>query len=171
MRALLFALAAGALLSAPAAAGDGPLAQLNFLQGCWHGEFQTEAGVTDTRCFEPMLGGQFVRDTHVVHGGREAYRGESVYYLDAQTQQLSFTYYASDGGVMHGTGVVNDQGMTFPPAQFITTDGGAMTVRARWRREGADRYVATTEIQDHGQWRTLHTIVYVRTSSVSPPAQ
>jgi hypothetical protein len=118
-----------------------------------------------------MLGGQYVRDTHVVHNGAGPYSGESIYYLDAQTHQLSFTYYASDGGVMRGTGSVDEHGITFPPGQFVSADGQTLTLRATWRRDGADRYVAIAEIEDHGQWRAHTTITYVRAPELSPPAQ
>jgi hypothetical protein len=171
MRAFVLSLIAGFALAGPAAAGDGPLAQLDFFQGCWRGTFEGPGNVTDNRCFQPMLGGQFVRDTHVVHGGQGAYSGETIYYLDAQTHQLSFTYYASDGGVMRGTGNVDEQGIMFPPAQFVGSNGEAVTLRSTWRRDGADRYVAVAEIQEHGQWRPHITIAYVRARELSPPAQ
>lgn len=170
MRALAFSAIATAFASS-AAAGDGPLAQLNFFQGCWRGTFQGEGGVTDIRCFQPMLNGRYVRDTHVVHNGRGPYSGESIYYLDAQTSLLSFTYYASDGGVMRGTGNVDERGITFPPSQFVSTDGDVLTLRSTWRRDGADRYVAVAEVEDHGQWRAHTTITYVRARELSPPAQ
>jgi len=171
MRALGLALLASVTLVGSAAAGDGPAAQLNFLQGCWRGAFQGEAGVTDNRCFQPMLGGQYVRDTHVVHNGAGPYSGETIYYLDAQTQQLSFTYFASDGGVMRGTGSIDEHGITFPPGQYVGVDGQTLTLRSSWRRDGADRFVAVAEMQDHDQWRPLHTITYVRAPELSPPAQ
>src|SRR5689334_20816807 len=132
MRSLALALLASFALTASAAAGDGPLAQLNFFQGCWRGTFQGEAGVTDIRCFQPMLGGQYVRDTHVVHAGAGPYSGETIYYLDAQTHQLGFTYYASDGGIMRGTGNVDEHGIVFPPSQYIGSAGQALTLRSRW---------------------------------------
>jgi hypothetical protein len=171
MRALALALMASFALAASAAAGDGPLAQLGFFQGCWRGTFQGEGGVTDIRCFQPMLGGQYVRDTHVVHDGAGPYSGESIYYLDAQTHQLSFTYYASDGGVMRGTGSVDEHGITFPPGQFVSADGQTLTLRSTWRRDGVDRYVAVAELEDHGQWRAHTTITYRRARELSPPAQ
>ena len=171
MRAIFVALVASFALAGSAAAGDGPSAQLGFFEGCWRGTFQGEAGVTDNRCFQPMLGGQYVRDTHVVHNGQGPYSGESIYYLDAQTHQLSFTYYASDGGIMRGTGRVDEHGITFPPSQFVSSDGEVLTLRSTWRREGADRYVAVAEIQANGQWRAHTTITYVRAPELSAPAQ
>ena len=171
MRALAFSLLAIFALADSAAAGDGPLAQLDFFQGCWRGSFEGPGNVTDNRCFQPMLGGHFMRDTHVVHGGQQPYRGETIYYLDAQTHQLSFTYYASDGGTMRGMGNAAEQRITFPPAQFVGSDGETVTLRATWRRDGADRYVAVAEIQEHGQWRPHITINYVRAPELSPPAQ
>lgn len=171
MRALALALAASAMLVSSAAASDGPLAQMDFLQGCWRGAFQSESGVSDIRCFQPMLGGRYLRDTHVVHNGAAPYSGETIYYLDAQTQLLSFVYFASDGGVMRGTGTVDAQGVTFPPSQYLGSDGQPLILRSSWRRDGADRFVAVTEIQDRDQWRPLHAIIYVRALELSPPAQ
>jgi hypothetical protein len=151
--------------------GDTPSAQLHGFEGCWRGVFQGESGVTDIRCFEPMLGGQYMRDTHVVHGGQGAYSGETIYYLDAQTHLLSYAYYASDGGVMRGTASVDEHGVTFPAGQYVDTDGSTLTLRSTWRRDGADRYVAVAEMEDHGQWRPHTTITYVRAPELSPPAQ
>jgi hypothetical protein len=171
MRTLTLALLASFALATSATAGDGPLALLNFFQGCWRGTFQGEGAVTDIRCFQPMLSGQYVRDTHVVHNGAEPYSGEAIYYLDALTHQLSFAYYASDGGVMRGTGNVDEHGITFPPSQFVTADGQTLMWRSTWRRDGGDHYVAVAEIEDHGQWRAHSTITYVRAPELSPPVQ
>lgn len=157
-------------MAASAAAGDGPSAQMHFFQGCWHGVFAGSGAVTDERCFAPMLDGHYVRDTHVVHGGG-AYSGETIYYLDAQSQRLAFTYFASDGGIARGFAEASEQGLTFPPGQWVGADGQSLTMRSNWRADGPNRYVAVSEIEENGQWREHLRIVYTRAPGVSPPAQ
>ncbi|MBS0385663.1 MAG: hypothetical protein JSS00_09990 [Proteobacteria bacterium] len=173
-QALKFAFA-GAVLAAVCAgsaqAGDGPLAQMHFFEGCWHGVFGGAGAVTDERCFAPMLDEHYVRDTHVVHGGDGAYSGETVYYIDAQSQRLAFTYYASDGGIARGFAEADQHGLTFPPGQWIGADGQSLTMRATWRAEGPNRYVAISEVQENGRWREHLRIVYTRAPERSPPAR
>jgi hypothetical protein len=171
MRAALFSFLLSVLFVGSAKAGDEPPVQMNFFQGCWRGAFSGEAGVTDVRCFQPMLGGEYFRDTHVVHNGAQPYSGETIYYLDVRAHRLAFTYFASDGGVMHGFASVDENGVTFPPGQFVDPSGETLTLRSSWRKEGADRYVAVAEIEAHGQWRPHTTIVYTRAPELSAPAQ
>lgn len=171
MRLLLLALAAF-VLSAPAQAGDGPVAQMNFFQGCWHGAFAGSTTVTDDRCFEPMLGGTSVRDTHQVRGAPGPYGGESIYYLDAQARKLAVIYFSSDGGVERGFAEPDGHGgLTFPPGDYVDADGSTLTLRATWVTDGPDRYVATAEILDHGQWRQHLRITYTRAHDLTAPVR
>src|SRR5262249_45942204 len=133
MRALALAAIAAALFTGGALAGDRPIAQMDFFQGCWRGVFGGSGAVTDERCFAPMLGGVYVRDTHVVHGATSLYSGETIYYIDAASQRLAFTYYASDGGIARGFAVVDEHGINFPPGQWIGADGRTLTMRSSWR--------------------------------------
>jgi hypothetical protein len=91
-----------ALAASPAALAQAPLEPWSSLVGhCWVGPAPGNQG-TDKHCFESILGGQHVRDRHVVTlGGREVYAGESIY--SAKGPQIIFTYWNSLGGV--GTGI------------------------------------------------------------------
>ena len=170
MRALVIAGVLCAALAGSAQAGDGPLAQMNFFQGCWRGQFSDAANVTDDRCFEPMQGGQYVRDTHAVHGGAGAYSGETIYYLDAQAHRLAFTYYASDGGMSRGFAESDSKGgLVFAPGTYVGADGSTLTMRATWVADGRDRYIATAEVQENGQWRPHLRILYTRARDLNAP--
>ena len=171
MRALLLALAAFAF-GAPALAGDGPMAQMNFFQGCWHGAFTGSTTVTDDRCFEPMLGGTYIRDTHQVRGAPGPYGGESVYYLDAEAHKLAVIYFSSDGGVERGFAEPDGRGgLSFPPGTYVGADGSTLTLRASWVTDGPDRYVATSEMLENGQWKPHLRITYTRAHDLTPPVR
>lgn len=168
MRAFLIA-ASAVLFASSAQAGDNPATQMTFFAGCWRGQFVNEAGVSDDRCFEPVQGGVFLRDTHQVRGGPGAYGGETIYYLDAQAQRLAFTYYASDGGMSRGFADVSETGVAFPPGTYVGADGATLNMRGSWTRDGADRYVAVSEIETNGEWREHLRIVYTRAPDLRPP--
>ena len=119
----------------------------------WHGAFAGSAHITDDRCFEPMQGGHYVRDTHQVRGGQGPYGGETIYYLDAQAHRLAFTYYASDGGMSRGFADADGNGLVFPPGTYVDPDGSTLILRGSWRPDGPNRYLAISEIQENGQWR------------------
>lgn len=171
MRALLLA-AAAFIFAAPAIAGDGPLAQMNFLMGCWHGAFGGPRHITDDRCFEPMLGGTYIRDTHQVRGAPGPYGGEAIYYLDAQAHKLAVIYFSSDGGVERGYAEPDGHGgLTFPPGPYVDSDGATLTLRAAWAADGPDRYIATSEMLDHGQWKPHLRITYTRAHDLTAPVR
>ncbi|MES1201353.1 MAG: hypothetical protein ABUS57_07865 [Pseudomonadota bacterium] len=160
--ALISMLALGALAS-PVAADTTPASALAYFQGCWRGDFGGNSGVTDDRCFAPMLDGQYVRDTHVIHGAPGAYAGETIYYLDAQAHRVAFTYFASDGGVSKGFAEAGANGaLVFPPGQWVGADGSTLTMRGSWTPDGPDRYIAVSEIQENGAWVEHLHIVYRR---------
>jgi len=171
MRMMAVVAAMGAALGGTAVAGDGPQAAMHFYLGCWHGAFAGSATVTDDRCFAPMLGGQYVRDTHEVRGAPEPYSGETIYYTDAQAQRVAFTYYASDGGMSRGFADPGQDGLImFPPGQYVGSDGSTLTMRATWTPDGPNRYVAVAEIQlPNGQWQEHLRIVYTRAPELTPP--
>ncbi|HVY86626.1 MAG TPA: hypothetical protein VG943_15940 [Caulobacterales bacterium] len=170
MRALAMSALAALCLSAAPAHADEPLATLAFFQGCWRGDFGGQNGVTDDRCFAPMLHGKYVRDTHEVRNAPAPYAGETIYYLDAQTHRIGFTYYASDGGISRGFAEPGEGGgLVFPPGEYVGADGSTLTMRARWTPDGPDRYVAVAEIEDHGVWREHLRISYRRAPDLAPP--
>jgi len=162
-RVILMGLAAAAAVAVPAAtAADDPLGPLAFLVGsCWKGDFPGGKGVTDTHCFEPVYGGRFIRDRHVVEGAPGPYAGESLYRWDAATRTIRYAYYASDGGHSQGevrgveTGIAFDDSYTGP-------DGKPLVMRGAWLRDGADAYVVRTEGKDGDAWKTQWTLRMVR---------
>ena len=158
MRALVFAV----LLSACAmsARADDAMAPFAPLLGCWRGAFEGNDAIHDERCFEPMLGGRYVRDTHEVKP--TDYRGETIYFLDVQRNALAFTYYASDGGMSSGLGHAQEGALVFEAHTYVGADGGTQRMRSRWTLEGADRFVATTEVERDGAWRPWGRITYTR---------
>ncbi|MBU6374255.1 MAG: DUF1579 family protein [Alphaproteobacteria bacterium] len=165
------ALLALSLLLAAAAPADAaarlapPLAGLDQLVGCWRGAFAATTAVHDERCFSPMFEGAFLRDEHAVVGGPAVYRGEAIYRFDPRRQRVEATYYASDGGVEIGRVNLAPGEISFPAAPFIGADGKVLLVRARWRFEGPDRFVSTSEIRKDGRWKPHLHIVYERATS------
>ncbi|HEY7379504.1 MAG TPA: hypothetical protein VH542_12530 [Steroidobacteraceae bacterium] len=129
-----------------------PLQPLAFWVGhCWEGKF-ADGRSTDKHCFEPMLGGQFVRDRHVVRGDQPDYSGETIYWLDPATKQISYMYFNSQGGVSKGTVQVQGARLQFPGEEYTGADGKVQRYRTSWERVGAGGYVALTEQESSGNW-------------------
>ncbi len=90
------------------------LAPLTPLIGEWTADFPN--GMTDTKRFEPMVGGTFLRSVHWVTDaeGRVVYEGESIYGPDPEADPASgamlWWYFNATGGWMHGTLVVRGDG-------------------------------------------------------------
>lgn len=148
-----------AIFAAPAAAAE-EASPLAAFMGCWRGAFEGLPDIADERCFEPMLGGAFVRDTHAVRP--TDYHGETIHYRDAQTNDWAFTYYASNGGVSRGVTRVEEGALVFPAHTFIAADGAEQRLRSTWRLDGADRFVVTSERQEAGVRRPFGVITYAR---------
>jgi hypothetical protein len=136
--------------ASPASSGvRAELKPFEFLLGsCWTGTFPNGTS-TDTHCFEPVYGGLFVRDRHVVRGAKTPYEGESIHAWDATQKKLVFTYWASNGAVSTGTAEPQASGeIVFPEAH----SGGA-SIKSVWTPRGPDAYdVWVAEMKD-GQWR------------------
>jgi hypothetical protein len=123
------------MLAGPAPAGESiglragfePLA---FLAGwCWRGEFP--GGQVDTHCFEPMYGGQHLRDRHEVTGGPEPYAGETVWSVT--DGRIGYVYFNSLGGVSTGAATPSaDGGIAFPDEAYTGPDGGQVVVSTYW---------------------------------------
>ncbi|QBB72446.1 hypothetical protein ELE36_19900 [Pseudolysobacter antarcticus] len=159
---LMFAALAGA---EPAVATD-PLQPLAFLVGaCWAGDFPKDGG-RDTHCFEPMFGGKFVRDRHVVRGKHPDYSGETIYSWSSKQKQIQFSYWSSDGDVENGVATPVADGFDFP--EHHLTEPKEITMRARWRKLDADRYEAIEEQKDGATWKTMWKVEYQRVPAVSP---
>jgi len=158
MRALLLALALIGCAT-PARAQD-QMSPFAPLIGCWRGAFDGQTSVHDERCFEPMLGGRYVRDTHNVRP--TAYGGESIYFFDPGARSLAYAYYAADGAISSGRVHTEEGALVFEPGEYVGADGARMRLRARWSFDGADRYVAVTEREENGVWLPLMRISYER---------
>ena len=155
-RLFALVLASAALLPGLAQADPQPI--LSAFHGCWRGEGQ--GGMTDVRCVAPMEAGQFTRDAHRVGGS--PYGGETIYHRDPRTHRLSYTYYASDGGVMRGEAEEAGDLITFPPADYVSSDGETITLRSSWRRTGPDTFEARSEDLQNGAWREHLRLHYTR---------
>lgn len=131
------------------------------LMGCWRGAFESNADIHDERCFEPMLGGRYVRDTHFVRP--TPYGGETIYFYDTQMRVIGFTYYASDGGVSRGLMRSEQGALVFDAHTYVGADGATQRMRSRWGIEGQDRFVVTTEVEREGAWQPWGRITYTRT--------
>ena len=141
------------LTDVQASAVRAPLQPFAFLVGsCWTGTFP-DGKRTDTHCFESVYGGHFIRDRHVVKGGKP-YEGETLYAWDATAGKVVFTYWNSDGGISTGSAEPGSGEIVFPEEHALK-GGGQMKIRTVWTPKGADAYeVHTTQFKD-GEWREM----------------
>lgn len=122
------------------------LEPLAFLVGhCWRADFP-KSGEQDTQCFEPVYDGQHVRSRHEVSGGKEVYRGETLFSADGKG--VSFTYWNSLGGVSHGTMKAGTDRIDFGDESYTGADGRKLSFSSHWRRVGSDVYEAVTVSPD-----------------------
>lgn len=129
---------------APSALVSG-LAPLAFLVGhCWSATF-ADGKQVDRHCFEPAFGGQFVRDRHQVTGGKDIYRGETLYSWNAAIRRVDFNYWNSLGGVSRGTMTTSHSVLDFGDQNYVGSDGKSMTIRAQWRTAG-DSYQVVSSV-------------------------
>jgi len=169
MLAALLALASLAAAPPQTAAAD-PLAPLSFLVGhCWSGDFPNAMG-RDTHCFEPMYGGKFVRDRHVLRGKQGDYLGETIYAFDPAKKQIVYWYFSSDGDIDSSSVLPVVDGFDFPERHL--TQPKDLTMRTHWKRIGADRYEAINERKtDGGEWKTEWKVLYLRDGVDATPAK
>lgn len=126
---------------------------LAFLLGsCWTGTFP-DGRSTDTHCFEPMFGGRFIRDRHEVRGGKQPYSGETIYAWDAKTSQVTYTYWASDGGVSSGRMLHHPPDLIFPEAH--SSDGGEITMKNVWTPRGDDAFDMVVTKRTEAGWEEM----------------
>lgn len=153
----------GAALAQPA------LQPLAFLVGsCWSGT--QPKGYIDTHCFSPVYGGHYVRDVHEVTGAPKPYAGETLYHWDAAQKQVRFTYYNSIGGVSVGSMQVEDGRLVFPESHE-SKDGKRIEMRSVWSREGADTFVAKTDVKVGDDWKEQFRVVFKRRTDLRPPTE
>lgn len=157
MRALALSLLLAAC--ATSARADDAMAPFAPLMGCWRGAFEGNAEIHDERCFEPMLDGRYVRDTHFVRP--TTYGGETIYFVDAAQGAFAFTYYASDGGMSSGAVRAEEGALVFDAHTYVGADGTTQRLRSRWTIE-RDRFVAVSEREVDGVWQPWGRITYTR---------
>jgi len=146
---------------------------LAFLVGaCWHGTF-ADGKSTDTRCVEPVFGGKFLRERHVVRAaGRDDYRGETLYHWDAAARTIRYTYWNSSGGVSIGTMRVEGARRVFPAERYVGSDGKAREFRTVWHVIGDTAWVMVTEERRPGQrreWAEAWRVSFERDPSATMP--
>ena len=142
------------------------LKPLAFLLGsCWRGTF-ADGKTTDVRCYEPVFGGKFVRERHVVRGLQASeYRGESLYHWDGEAKQIRFTYWNSSGGVSTGAMLVDGTRRVFPTERYKGADGRTREFKTTWHVMGDTAWVMVTEEQKAGEareWVEAWRVSFVR---------
>lgn len=120
------------------------LMPLAFLAGsCWTGVFPGSE-TFDVHCYEPVYGGQYLRDIHAVPQGAEVYRGETLYHWDAEAGVITYRYYNSIGGVSDGTMVPDGDRMLFPDETHRGEDGTERVFSTVMQITGPDGYSVVT---------------------------
>lgn len=154
------ALAISILLAAPPA--DDPLEPLRFLAGsCWQGRFP-DGRNADTHCFEGFYGNAFLRDTHLVWGESDDYRGETIYHRDGANGAIVYRYWNSVGGVSDGAVVVEPGRLLFPGERYTSEDGSTIEMRSFMQPLDAGRYLARSERKVEAGWEPLWEMEFRR---------
>jgi hypothetical protein len=149
---LLLIFLAGSASAAPIE----PLQPLSYLAGhCWKGSIPATAS-TDEHCFEWVLGGQVLRDTHTVRtAGKTDYRGETTYFWSDITKSVEYIYLDSRGGISRGLMETVANTLAFPPAEHVPGDAAAV-YRVRWTPSGTNAYDSWAEKKGpDGTWQTM----------------
>lgn len=144
-----------------------PLKPLSFLAGyCWKGSVPASTA-TDEHCFEWVLDGKALRDTHVVRSnGKADYRGETTYYWSPIGKTVEYLYLESTGGMSRGTMETVANMLAYPPAEKV--NGETSTAhRVRWSPQGADAFDAWAEkLGADGTWQTIFKMTMTKTRPV-----
>ncbi|MEO0998616.1 MAG: hypothetical protein AAFX58_13950 [Pseudomonadota bacterium] len=159
-----FILVSALLLIATAARGGAtdPARALEFFTGaCWSGTF-ADGETTDTHCFQPVFGGVFVRDNHVVRGARPAYAGETLYRWNPTERRFDYTYWDSNGGVSRGALVPDGNSLLSPAETYTDADGATRQIVSRWTITGDDTWEQSAEEPLASGRRLLWVIRYRR---------
>ena len=144
------------------------LQAMAFLAGsCWRGTFP-DGRQTDTHCFSPIYGGDYLQDRHVVEGAAAPYSGDTLYSYDVMGRSIRFEYRASDGSHSVGRAVPIATGLSFPEEIHRSPAGREMTIRSSWIRDGADAYVALSEAREGSGWREMWRMRMVRVGPTPP---
>ena len=120
------------------------LEPMRFLVGhCWRGPMK-QGAEQDVHCFEPVFGGQHIRDRHEVTGGTAVYRGETIYSWNGAAKRVEYVYWNSLGGVSRGSMVPRPGLLDFGDETYTGADGRRLTVSTVWRRIDERAYEART---------------------------
>jgi hypothetical protein len=120
------------------------LEPMRYLVGhCWRGPMK-QGTEQDTHCFEPVFGGQHIRDRHEVTGGTAVYRGETIYSWNGAAKRVEYVYWNSLGGVSRGSMVPRPGLLDFGAETYTGADGRRLTLSTVWRRIDERTYVART---------------------------
>lgn len=120
------------------------LEPMRFLVGhCWRGPMK-QGAEQDTHCFEPVFGGQHIRDRHEVTGGAALYRGETIYSWNGASKRIEYVYWNSLGGVSKGSMISRPGLFDFGDETYTGADGRRFTMSTEWRRIGDNSYEART---------------------------
>lgn len=130
----------------------GALASL--VGSCWRGTFP-DGKQTDEHCFEWMLDRQFIRDRHVVRGGK-LYAGETIDMWDAAAKQLAFWYWNTEGQLMTGRGTPTADGIDF--LTRLPGPTGDTELKATWTPTGPDGFRIWNGQRANGGWKELWTM-------------
>lgn len=141
----LFAITPSRAVDGQASPVSSSLEPLRFLVGaCWRGEFNDGERI-DTHCFEDIYGGAHIRDRHTVTGGDSVYRGETIYSAQPESNEISYTYFNSLGGVSVGKARAYKNGSLIFPEHHEATDGSQLEIVTTWEvAKTNDAYVSNT---------------------------
>ena len=140
MLSMILALAASA---APALAQPALEPFSDLLGRCFSGDAPGGGGI-DKHCFEPVYGGQHVRDRHAVTaGGKQVYAGETLYSVE--NGKITFVYWNSLGGIGRGSAAPAGSQINFSGTIHATPTGKEQGFATVWRKAG-DGY----EVIDEG---------------------
>lgn len=142
------------------------LAPLDFLVGhCWRGTFAS--GEVDTHCFEPVFGGQHVRDRHEVTGGERPYSGETIFSWDAAARAVAFTYWNTSGGISRGTMRLEGGRLVFGDETYRGPDGREMRISTHWQPIGESAYESVSRSDTAAMNRTVRFERVAETIAIS----
>ena len=134
----------GVILAGAVAAQTDPEPGFNtFIGSCWVAKFT--ATMTDRHCFERVIGGTHIRDTHrVVDHGRTIYEGETTYSVDGD--KMVFTYINSMGGVGQGVVTQIEYGFRFKGSMRASPDKQPQKIDSEWRVLDDDHYDVRSQV-------------------------
>ncbi len=138
-----------------------PLAPLRFLAGsCWRAEI-SGGDLVDVQCVEEIAGG-FLRSRHAVFGTKPEYSGETLYFVDAETETARFVYFTSLGGVSRGSVVAEGGRLVFPDQRHVARDGAEMRLYGRLERVAADAFRSENRRWVKGAWTDAVRMTFTR---------